>query len=450
MASTWRMFWLFVLLAHASAAAGWWWLSPGGFAVASPRFWTNRVAPPLVLGAMATAIWAARGDRRSPLAAALAGLPAAWISGTATAVLVFPVTFARLSIVTLLGASAMIAGVASTFRGGAGYPRRSLAIGAIVGCLIGAAIPIGFRPPPAATVPSGAPGITALDAVVEPPRALGDRVFVSPGDGSTTIRAAPLRITVQPLLRFLSRSPDGAPTVLVPASLREGPGPRLIGAATIPDGLDLRYRADYEAALRVEEVDGEVSMESRADLPATVWSHLNSFCDVGVSGHRRLALGFSPCPDARVEVLPADYPVGRPLRFAFMDASGRFRVVEATSGEKGPFRELASGPLRRGEPLTIELFDEGRAVARIVLEDWSAQADVQPSPTAGWGVPANAIEFSLSGDQPSSAAFIYISLASTSVGRGWDCLGHRAGVYRNRVRVIPSRESGETPPTLAD
>jgi len=134
-----------------------------------------------------------------------------------------------------------------------------------------------------------------------------------------------------------------------------------------------------------------------------------------------------------------DYPFGRPLRFAFLDASGRFRVVEATSGEKGPFRELASGPLRRGEPLTIELCDEDRPVTRIVLDDWSAQADVQPSPTAGWGAPANAIEFSLSGDEPTSAATIYVSLASTSVGRGWDCLGHRAGTYRNRVRVEPAR-----------
>lgn len=112
-----------------------------------------------------------------------------------------------------------------------------------------------------------------------------------------------------------------------------------------------------------------------------------------------------------------------------------FRIVEATSGEKGPFRTLAEGPLGRAEELTITLRDEGRALARIVLGDWSAQADTTLSPTAGWGVPVNAIEFSLSGDAPSSPASIFVTLAATSVGRGWDCVGHRAGIYRNRIRV---------------
>ena len=300
-------------------------------------------------------------------------------------------------------------------------------------------MPIGFRPPPPRTRPLNRGAVSSVEGLATVLGALGERVFVSPGDGSAMIRVDRLRITVQPLLRFLARSPDGAPTVFTPTTVREGPGLRLVAAASVPDGLDLRYRADYDASLCVRRDGDATRIDATAVLPATIWSHLNGFCDVDVSGHRRLALAFSPCPDARIEVRPMDYPFGRPLRFAFLDASGRFRVVEATSGEKGPFRELASGPLRRGEPLTIELCDEDRPVTRIVLDDWSAQADVQPSPTAGWGAPANAIEFSLSGDEPTSAATIYVSLASTSVGRGWDCLGHRAGTYRNRVRVEPAR-----------
>ena len=72
---------------------------------------------------------------------------------------------------------------------------------------------------------------------------------------------------------------------------------------------------------------------------------------------------------------------------------------------------------------------------RVVLADWSAQADTTLSPTAGWGVPVNAIEFSLAGDAPSSPASIFVTLAATSVGRGWDCVGHRPGTYRNRIRA---------------
>jgi hypothetical protein len=41
----------------------------------------------------------------------------------------------------------------------------------------------------------------------------------------------------------------------------------------------------------------------------------------------------------------------------------------------------------------------------------------------------------VAGGQPSSPASVFITLAGTSVGRGWDCVGHRAGTYRNRVRL---------------
>jgi hypothetical protein len=62
--------------------------------------------------------------------------------------------------------------------------------------------------------------------------------------------------------------------------------------------------------------------------------------------------------------------------------------------------------------------------------------------TAGWGVPVNAIEFSLADDGPASPASIFVTLAGTSVGRGWDCVGHNAGTYRNRISVdrLPRKE----------
>ncbi|MHC5538643.1 hypothetical protein ACYOEI_10510 [Singulisphaera rosea] len=109
--------------------------------------------------------------------------------------------------------------------------------------------------------------------------------------------------------------------------------------------------------------------------------------------------------------------------------------MEASNGEKGPFKVLAQGRLGRGEPLGITLYDKGIAMAKITLEDWSAQAGTALSATAGWGFPVNAIEFSLASDRPGSTAAIYTSLAGTSVGRGWDSVGHRAGTYRNRMTI---------------
>jgi hypothetical protein len=179
-------------------------------------------------------------------------------------------------------------------------------------------------------------------------------------------------------------------------------------------------------------------------LPHPIFSHLNTFCDIFVSGSRHLSISFSPCPEAIVAVRPAEYPTGRPLRLAYLDAQGAFHVVEAASGDKGPFRELGRGKLGRSQPLAITLYDRGVAQARVVLEDWSAQVGTAPSPTAGWGLPVNAIEFSLQGEEPGAPAAIFITLAGTSVGRGWDSVGHRAGTYRNRISIeVP--EAGSQP-----
>jgi hypothetical protein len=170
---------------------------------------------------------------------------------------------------------------------------------------------------------------------------------------------------------------------------------------------------------------------------------LNSFCDVEVRGHRQLSLEFSPCAGIPIEVRRFDYPIGRPARFAYRDRHGEFRVVEADSGEKGPYRTLASGPLGIDEPLAITLIDRGRAACRITLGDWARQADTSLSPTAGWSVPVNAIEFNLSGEEPESPASIFVTLAGTSVGRGWDCVGHAGGTYRNRLRFEKTGPAGD-------
>jgi hypothetical protein len=145
-----------------------------------------------------------------------------------------------------------------------------------------------------------------------------------------------------------------------------------------------------------------------------------------------------------------DYPIGRPARFAFVEKDRTFRVVEATSGEKGPFRTLARGRLAPEETLSIGLRDQGRMIGRIFLKDWSAQSDTTLSPTAGWGAPVNAIEFSLVDDAPSSPASIFMTLAATSVGRGWDCVAHNPGTYRNRIRIEPAQHLPPVRPATID
>jgi hypothetical protein len=109
--------------------------------------------------------------------------------------------------------------------------------------------------------------------------------------------------------------------------------------------------------------------------------------------------------------------------------------VQASDAEKGPFASLATGRLAPADTLAITLYDEQTPIARITFDDFAAQASTELSPTAGWNVPQNAVQFSLGGDQPGSVAHIFITLAGTGVGRGFDSVGHAPGVYRNRMRV---------------
>jgi hypothetical protein len=253
---------------------------------------------------------------------------------------------------------------------------------------------------------------------------------VGPGAGRIVLQADAVSIVVEPRLEFISRSPDRFWTVFAPARQAELP------AVVRVERTDVELRLDDEdgGSLHVQTTSaGTAAIEARALLEAPVYSHLNAFARLSVTGHRRLGLRFSPCPEAVVEVVDSDYPSGAPARLAYLDARGTFRVVQASDAEKGPFTTLGEGPLRRGEPLGVVLVELGdssrRELATIVFRDWSLQLSTELSPTAGWGLPQNALEFGRSSIEPTSTAYIHLTLAGTSVGRGWDSVGHRAGVY---------------------
>jgi hypothetical protein len=195
------------------------------------------------------------------------------------------------------------------------------------------------------------------------------------------------------------------------------------------------YAGDAERRLWVRASGDAVEIDASTELAAPVYSHLNSFTRMTIVGHRRLTLEFAAAAGQPIDVLPSDYPVGRPQRFAYVDDNEVLRVMEATSGEKGPFTELAAGPLPDGAPLVIIVRDEGRPVWRLTLFDWNTQRGRSLSPTAGWGVPGATIEFTRSDDPETSVVEVWVSLASTSVGRGFDSIGHSPGIYRNRIRV---------------
>jgi hypothetical protein len=449
-ACVWRLLWLSVLVATVLLSAAWWLLAPAGFGFAHPRFWANSVAPIIGLGAALGGLAALRRGSKPALRWLLPMWPAVWLGAAVAGRLLFPITLGTIWLIPMAVAGVMGLGVLPLWRGA---HKRALA-GGLSLTLFVAICACGLVwtqcPPPPRTRPSRddfveyTPASTTRTTLEAGGIRVGRDAIVYASEGSLIVRLSPLSVSVKPLLTFLSGSQDGCWSILARLRDQNGPEPRL--RISRFDGersgvLFYDFRDQEPATLRVqaEPMTGSIVVDASTKLIRTVYSHLNAYCDFEVRGHRRLELEFSPCAGLPIEVRKFDYPTGRPARFAFVLEDRTFRVVEATSGEKGPFRTLAQGHLGLEETLAIGLRDQGREVARISMADWAAQADTTLSPTAGWGVPVNAIEFSLMDDSASSAASIFVTLAATSVGRGWDCVAHNPGTYRNRIRISEVR-----------
>lgn len=395
------VFWSAALFAHAAGAVVGFALLPGGFPLLHGRCYANRLFPALIVLSVAAAL-ALRIRRSRMLAAALGIFPGLWLGAALSAAVAFPESGGSVAIVAAVVALVLSLAVAARcLRQGWSWLVACCSLAAV---LAGAGFVLAQRAP----APSTHPFTEALS---------GERPQDSPG--RYTFLAGGVSIVVSPRLEFGSRSPDGFWTVFAP--------PAKVAVF------------DFVRDERVRNVSaGVTSIEAITRLDEAVYSHLNSFSRVSIAGHRRLGLRFSPCPERTVEVVHSEYPFGAPARLAYLDANGRFRVVQASDAEKGPFATLAEGPLARGQPLAVTLVDIGtprKDLATIVFRDWSRQLSTELSPTAGWGLPQNALEFGLASSDAASEAYLSLTLSGTSVGRGWDSVGHRAGAYSNRIEV---------------
>src|SRR5688572_5121212 len=102
--STTRIFVLLFAAMHLLAAAGIWWLMPGGFPIDHPRFWANRVLPAMVLlYAVAIVILASRKHWRV-LTAMLLASPMTWIGAAIGGMTTFPISGRKPAVVAMVAA----------------------------------------------------------------------------------------------------------------------------------------------------------------------------------------------------------------------------------------------------------------------------------------------------------------------------------------------------------
>jgi len=413
---------------------------PGGFPWLHVRTWTNGVAPWIIAAAAIVGLTASVQRRRRPTAALVSAVPALWTGALLTACVFYPQSARQFAPAGLAVWGAFAAAWWFLSPTVERFARSHVPV-CCVAALLGASYAGGVRGDAPSTRPRNdvLPDFTHIpggDAKIDSLQR-GHRVHLNPGAGMVTFEADPVSIEVEPLLTFASRSPDRCWTLLATPKDREGPPRQFIGRRSIDDVALLRYLDDGTHVLRVRSrnAGNDCELEAFSSYPRDVYSHLNTCCAIRIRGHHDLRIVFGPCPDEWIDVQQFDYPFGRPARFAYLGADGMFVIVEASSGEKGPFRTIAEGPLSRDEALTITVLDERRRLAVLTFDDWASQASTELSPTAGWGVPQNAIEFQRLGVGNDATVALWMTLAGTSVGRGFDSVGHKAGTYRNRIRI---------------
>lgn len=431
-----------VLIGHAAFALGWWWLMPRGFAIGHIRFWMNEVWPLALLFVSLAGVWSLVRRRPDWTKVCLLSLGIVALSTTVTASLTFPdIKRIVLLLSALIGLFEL--GLASTIA--TPSLARKVIAGPIIAALsFGAFMPLAQRAEQPSTIPLNEPcpwaevtnGGTPLNGE---PQSVGafNRVMVLPSTGAVTIRLGRVRLEIEPLLTFESTSSSGGWSILSRQVRDRGPSfRRLVEMSTgrVEGGGNLLLFGGSSDWLSVED-QGLVKITAFSRISEPVYSHLNTFCKVSIYGHENLELTFSPCGSIGFEPRPADYPVGRPARFAYCDTDRKFLVMEAQSGEKGPFTELGKGRLEFDGRLSLGIVDNGAPIATVHFDDWASQLSSALSPTAGWDVPVNAVEFQRSGDARRDPVMVWITLAATAVGRGWDTVGHTAGIYRNQVVV---------------
>ena len=387
-----QLVWLLLLALHIGAAGVWWWLMPGSFPSSATEFWVNQFWPPVIVVVLVVALLARGKLGEALLPAALAAIPAFWLTFGLSARLTFDQSFEsawHTPFVLAFGLAVLwIHKMRLRVRAWWLVP-----LFVIPAAIFGWALPGTQRAPEPSTTPVGA-------SFAPPPPVLGDAKVIKlakdaqvrPDEGRVVVKRDKMILNVLPFLSFTDRSPDRSWVALAPEGTSK-PTNRIL-AAKVRDGAGwkLYYKDEGGSVMGVSILQAlgfsPIAIDASSRIEQPIFSHLNTYAEIAVSGHTKLTVSFSPVPDKRVELAaPAAAE-----RFAYVDANDTFHIMQAATRQRGPFTEIASGHLKKGDALVVTLYDGDKAAFAISLADWSAQASTALSPTAGAGVPVNAIE----------------------------------------------------------
>jgi hypothetical protein len=446
-----RSAWAVIWLLHALGAAALFWGMPQGFPPGHLKFFANTVVPLGVFAVSMLGVYSVQRQKSVTLAS-LAAFPLVfWMLLGGVWYQLCPLSMKRYVLFAAPGLLVLLVLWIQTKRAKSGMTVLSL-FATLLAASGGTVWAFAQRGGPPSTQPLSQGVMMVLSergALVEP-GTVKKPFVLAPNTAQLSFRRAGVNVDVFPLLTFQSRSPDKCWSILAPKGTNAGKL-ELQGVRETSEQVTARYGGVAQASLvvRWDENKLPVSIEALTGLEKPVYSHLNTYCMLIVNGLKDPRIRFSPLPGDPISVMPSDYPTGRPARFACVDANNSFRVVEATSAEKGPFKNLGSAPISRSDSLSLTFYDGDAAKITVTLDDFFAQLGTALSPTGGWGASVNAIEFDRDDPQNGSTVSVIFTLAGTSIGRGWDTVGHTAGTYRNRMRIedpAPENPAPANPP----
>jgi hypothetical protein len=340
--------------------------------------------------------------------AAIAG---AWLGATATGALLFPISFGIERAIGPLTIASVFGWLAWAIR----LRPFASAAAAWVGVGIGLAEILSLKSPAPSTHPTG--GNLA--------EVHGDPIKEEAASGQVSFPCGKDHVRVRPLLTFEGRSPDATTTILAPPDAL-APRRRFNAFIKEKDGFRAHYTDDGETTFTATKDGKGLEIEAVTRLDAPVYARVSAFTTIHAPFRASILLG----PFEK----PIDVDEGVES-FAYLGSDLALHVArlepEASGGT--PYREVGRGKLARDEALAIELrrADGATGTCRLTFKDWTTQLSTEPSPSAGFGIPQNAIQLS----RKANDTAIVLSLATASIGRGSATVGHTAGTYRNRIRV---------------
>src|SRR4051794_24149613 len=295
-------------------------MMPRGFPIFHPRFWANQVAPWAVLSFIAIVVWVRWRRGAEKVRPFLLVLPVAWVCAAISGLVIFPISGRFIAPVALLAAGAMLSALLPLCRPNV---RQIIVLG--VAAIVGLLFPFSQRAGDARTHPADV-GIDLVPADAEsrpvllPVLPLREDLRVQSSDGTVYLRCRAVSVDIQPMLTFISCSPDRCWTVFAPRVARVPPRRSLVAMRRQNDAIQLWYDECDSSALKVTLLDARTSLiDARSHLPRPTFSHLNAFSELTILGHKRLEIAFSPCGEQRFEVTFSDYPRGKPARVGYFD-----------------------------------------------------------------------------------------------------------------------------------